>query len=69
VVDKKGIIHSTQITVGLEMPHIYAVTSGLKTDDQILVEGLRKVTNGDHIKTKFKPYRAVIEELKNLHAE
>lgn len=69
VVDKKGVIHSTQITVGLEMPHIYAVTSGLTTKDQILVEGLRKVTNGDHIKTKFKPYRAVIEELKNLHAE
>ena len=69
VVDKKGVIRSTQITVGLEMPHIYVVTSGLTTNDRILVEGLRKVTNGDHIKTKFKPYRAVIAELKNLHAE
>ena len=69
VVDAKGIIHATQITVGLEMPHIYAVTSGITTKDQILVEGLRKVTNGDHVKTKFKSYRVLIEELKNLHAE
>ena len=69
VVDKKGVIRSTQITVGLEMPHIYAVTSGLSVNDKILVEGLRKVKSGDQIKTKFKPYRAVIEELKNLHAE
>ena len=69
VVDKKGKINTRQITVGLEMPHIYAVTSGLSETDQILVEGLRKVKNGDQIKTKFKPYRALIEDFKNLHAE
>lgn len=69
VVDEKGVIHTNQITVGLEMPHIYTVTSGLSENDKILVEGLRKVKNGDHIKTKFKPYREVVEGLKNLHAE
>ena len=69
VVDKKGKIITRQITVGLEMPHIYAVTSGLSETDNILVEGLRKVKNGDQIKTKFKPYRALIEDFKNLHAE
>jgi membrane fusion protein, multidrug efflux system len=69
VVDKNGLIQTRQITVGLEMPHIYTVTSGLSQNDKILVEGLRKVKNGDHIKTKFRPYRDVIEELKNLHAE
>ncbi len=69
VVDEKGLVKTRQITTGLEMPHIYAVTSGLTTSDKIIVEGLRKVKNGDHIKTKFKPYRTVIEELKHLHAE
>ncbi len=69
VVDKNGVIQTRQITVGLEMPHIYTVISGLSQNDKILVEGLRKVKNGDHIKTKFRPYRDVIEELKNLHAE
>ncbi len=69
VVDAKGTIQTRQITVGLEMPHIYAVKSGLSVNDKILIEGLRKVKNGDHIKTKFRSYREVIEELKNLHAE
>jgi membrane fusion protein, multidrug efflux system len=69
VVNDKGIVQTRQITVGLEMSHIYTVASGLAQNDKILVEGLRKVKNGDHIKTKFRPYRAVIDELKNLHAE
>jgi membrane fusion protein, multidrug efflux system len=69
VVNEKGIISSRQITVGIEMPHIYSVTSGLTENDKILVDGLRKVKNGDHIKTKFKPYRTLISELVNLHAE
>jgi membrane fusion protein, multidrug efflux system len=69
VVNNKGIVQTRQITTGLEMPHIYTVTSGLSPDDKIIVEGLRKVKNGDHVKTKFKPYREVVEELNNLHAE
>lgn len=69
VVDEKGKVEAKQITVGVELPHIYAVTSGLTTKDQILIDGLRKVKNGDQIKTKVKPYSEVIEELKNLHAE
>jgi membrane fusion protein, multidrug efflux system len=69
VVNEKGIINSRQITVGIEMPHIYQVTAGLTDKDRILVDGLRKVKNGDHIKTKFKPYRTLINELVNLHAE
>ena len=31
------------------MPHLYAVTDGLKENDKILVEGLRKVKNNDKI--------------------
>ncbi len=69
VVNAKGVIETKQITVGLEMPHIYTVTSGLTVNDKILVEGLRKVKNGDRIKTKFKPYREVLEGLNHLHAE
>lgn len=69
VVDEKGIIRTRQITVGIELPHIYTVTGGLSVNDKILVEGLRKVKNGDHIKTKFIPYRTLVEDLKKLHAE
>lgn len=69
VVDANGIIQTRQITVGIELSHIYAVTNGLSVNDKIVVEGLRKIKNGDHVKTKIKPYHEVIEELKNLHAE
>lgn len=69
VVDEKGKVQTRQIIVGVEMPHIYAVTNGLSVNDKIIVEGLRKVKNGDHVKVKTKPYEVVIEELKNLHAE
>lgn len=69
VVDSKGVVRTRQITVGIELPHAFTVTSGLSPNDKVLMEGLRKVKNGDHIKTKFKPYKVLIEELKNLHAE
>ncbi len=69
VVDEKGLVQTRLITTGIEMPHIYVVTSGLSPNDKIIVEGLRKVKSGEHVKTKFKPYRTVVEELKNLHAE
>lgn len=69
VVNDKGTVEARQITVGVELPHIYTVTSGLSVKDQVLIEGLRKVKNGDHVKIKIKPYSEVIEELKNLHAE
>ena len=43
VIDAKGTVQTRQITVGIEMPHIYTVTSGLSPiTDKILVEGLKK---------------------------
>lgn len=69
VVDDKGLVQTRQITVGVELPHIYAVTSGLSVKDKIVVEGLRKIKNGDYVKAQTKAYKDVIEELKNLHAE
>ena len=35
VVDKNNTIKSIQITVGAELPHLYAITKGLKKDDKI----------------------------------
>jgi membrane fusion protein (multidrug efflux system) len=69
VVDEKGIVQSREITVGQEMPHIYVVTSGLSTNDQVLIEGLRRVKNGEKIKTKLMPFDAVLNDLTHLHAE
>lgn len=69
VVDEKGIVKSTQITIGEEMPHLYVVTEGLHPNDKILIEGLRKVKNGEKIHTKFISFDKVLTELNQLHAE
>lgn len=69
VVDANGQVNTRQITVGIEMPHLYSVTNGLTPQDIILVDGLRKVKNGDKIKPQFKPFREVLEELTNLEVE
>ncbi|MEQ8880292.1 MAG: hypothetical protein RLQ12_11695, partial [Cyclobacteriaceae bacterium] len=36
-----------------ELPHIYEVRAGLSEQDVILLEGLRKVKDGDHIQTEL----------------
>ena len=69
IVDKDGLVKSKQITIGAEMPHLYAVTDGLTDGDQILIEGLRKVKNNQKIHFKFKPQEELIRELNHLHAE
>lgn len=69
VIDENNIIHSKQITVGAEMPHLYVVTEGLNSRDKILLDGLRKVKNGDKINYKFEDTKKVFAELHDLHAE
>lgn len=69
VVDDANKVNSREITVASEIPHIYIVSAGVSPTDKILVEGLRKVKNGDSIHYEQKPFYAVIQELKNLRAE
>jgi len=69
VVDKDNVVKSREITIGTEMPHIYAVTNGLNENDKILVEGLRKVRNNDKIAYDFLNQKNVLAELNELHAE
>jgi len=69
IVDEKNVVHSTQITIGTELPHIYAVTEGIKDGDRILVEGLRKVRNNEEIHVDFRSQKDILAELVHLHAE
>jgi len=69
VVDKNDTVRAREIQIANEMPHIFVVKSGLQENDRILVEGLRKVKNGQHIKTKFISFDAIKNEMLNLHAE
>jgi len=76
ILDKKYVyvlrnhkVQAQQIEVGSEIPHIYIVTKGLTNRDTVLVEGLRKVKNGDEIETHFKPQEQIVQDLIQLHAE
>ncbi len=69
VIDNSNKVNAKEIKIGVEMPHLYTVVSGLSANDKILIDGLRKVKNNDIIKTKFQPIEKVLSELGHLHAE
>jgi membrane fusion protein (multidrug efflux system) len=64
VVDKKNVVHQREIIVGAEMPDLYAIKGGLAANERILLEGIRKVRDGDKIAYKFEAPREVISRLK-----
>lgn len=68
MVDSSGLIHSREIQVEDELNHIYLTKNGLAPDDRILLEGLRKVQNGQKIAYRFIQPEQVFANLQ-LHAE
>lgn len=69
VIDEHNVAQSRQITVGMELPHLFVVTGGLKKGDKILLEGLRKVKNNQEISYEFVDPKKAIADLDKLHAE
>lgn len=63
VVDKNNVIHSKEIKIKEELPHLYIVESGLKADDKILIEGLRKVFNNEKINISYEKPAVVFSGL------
>lgn len=68
VVDENNVVHSREIKIAAEMPHIYVVAEGLSESDVILLEGLRKVREDDKIEADFKDPSTVLSHLE-LYAE
>lgn len=69
VVNADGTVQAREISVEAELPHIYIVSTGLKEGERILVDGLRKVKNGQRIQYEFRPLDEVVKHLTHLHAE
>lgn len=68
VIDKDHVVKSRKITIGAEMPDLYAVTEGLNEKDMILLEGIRNVRENDTISYKKKDLDKIIHQLR-IHAE
>lgn len=68
VVNQNSELEQRLITVAAELPHVYILKDGLRADDRILLEGLRKVHKGQKIEADFRPAEQVLAGL-NLYAE
>ena len=64
VVDKNSVVHSREIRIGADLPDLYVVTKGLKKSEKILLEGIRKVRDGQKISYKYEQPSKVISHLK-----
>ena len=63
VVDKDNIVHQRAISIAAEMPDLFAVQDGLAANERILLEGLRKVKDGDKIKFEYEDPKKVLTHL------
>ncbi|WP_223154773.1 efflux RND transporter periplasmic adaptor subunit [Aestuariibaculum sediminum] len=68
VIDKNHVVRQREITVEAELPHLFIVQNGLSANDQVLLEGIRMVKNGEKIHTKFENPKQVMASL-NMYAE
>ena len=68
VIDEDSVLHTTRVGIGPELQHLFVVNSGLKQDDRILLEGLRKVKDKDKVDFEFTPPDSVMKHL-DLYAE
>ncbi len=69
LVHEDGKVEARRIVIGEEFPHFYQVVAGLKEGDKVLLEGLRKVRNGEKIRYRLIPPEKVAEQLRNIYAE
>ncbi|MBA3664694.1 MAG: efflux RND transporter periplasmic adaptor subunit [Bacteroidetes bacterium] len=63
VIGKDNIVRQREITVGGEMPDLYIIKGGLTENEKILLEGIRKVKDGDKIEFEYQDPKTVIAHL------
>lgn len=68
VIGADSVLHTQRIQVGAELKHIFIVEKGLSKDDRILLEGLRKVEDGQKVDYTLMVPDSVMQHLE-LHAE
>ena len=64
VVDKDNVVHSREITIASEMPDLYVIKGGINENERIMLEGIRKVKDGDKIEYTYEDPKTVIPKLK-----
>lgn len=68
VVDKNNVVHSKEVIIDSELPDLYIIKKGLNPTDRILLEGIRKVSDGQKIEYKYEDPKSVLPKL-NVYVE
>jgi len=63
VVDEEDVVHAREIEVAEDLRNVFVVASGLDETDRILLEGLRRVNDGDAIESVDRDPAEVLDEL------
>lgn len=63
IVNAEGKLEQRLIKIEADLPHLFIVKDGLKDDDKVLLEGLRKVHSGQEVEIDLRPPEKVISEL------
>lgn len=69
VVKEDNTVEQREIQIGTEIPHLFVIKQGLREGEKILTDGLRKVKNKQHIKTKTISFTQTLKEIQSIHAE
>ena len=66
VVDKDDVVHQKEIVVQQhELDDIFVIQKGLTVDDQIVLEGIREVSDGEKVAFEYRKPEVVVANLKN----
>jgi membrane fusion protein (multidrug efflux system) len=68
VVDEDHVVHQHLITIKHELDDIFVVESGLDVKDQIVLEGVRQVHDGEKVESEFREPEVALKNQK-YHAE
>jgi len=68
VVNEENKLEQREITIAAELPHLFILSKGLEDDDKVLIEGLRRVVNGQEIHVNLRQPADVLSQL-DLYAE
>jgi membrane fusion protein (multidrug efflux system) len=64
IVNKDNVVKLTPITIAAEIPDLYIIQDGVAEGDKILLEGIRKVQDGNKITYDFEEPAKVMSQLK-----
>jgi membrane fusion protein (multidrug efflux system) len=68
VVDKDDVVHRREIVVQNEMDDIFVIKKGVGVGDRIVLEGIRRVHDGEKVAYEFRSPEEVMRSLRD-HAE